>query len=265
MLIVIKVWYNFYMKYEKMMKAQFIARPNRFIAEVRLSDGTETRAHVKNTGRCRELLQPGATVWLEDHTARMGSRKLAYSLIGVEKQRKNGSLLMVNMDSQAPNQVAAEALNSGTICLPDMSLLTLVKGEQTFGNSRFDFYVEDADGKKGYLEVKGVTLEEDGLVRFPDAPTERGVKHVEELIRAREEGYCAFVLFIVQMEGMRVFMPNDDTHRAFGDALRRAQRAGVHILAYQCHVTEDSLQVSTSLPVRLNGEELPPAEAGKDR
>ena len=163
------------------------------------------------------------------------------------------------------NQVAAEALNSGTICLPDMSLLTLVKGEQTFGNSRFDFYVEDADGKKGYLEVKGVTLEEDGLVRFPDAPTERGVKHVEELIRAREEGYCAFVLFIVQMEGMRVFMPNDDTHRAFGDALRRAQRAGVHILAYQCHVTEDSLQVSTSLPVRLNGEELPPEEAGEDR
>ena len=125
--------------------------------------------------------------------------------------------------------------------------------------------MEDADGKKGYLEVKGVTLEEDGLVRFPDAPTERGVKHVEELIRAREEGYCAFVLFIVQMEGMRVFMPNDDTHRAFGDALRRAQQAGVHILAYQCHVTEDSLQVSTSLPIRLNGEELPPAEAGKDR
>lgn len=270
MLIVIKVWYNFYMKYEKIMKAQFMARPNRFIAEVKLADGTETRAHVKNTGRCRELLQPGATVWLEDHTERMGSRKLAYSLIGVEKLLKSGSVLMVNMDSQAPNKVAAEALKDGTICLPDMSNLTVVKGEKTFGNSRFDFYVEDADGKKGYLEVKGVTLEEDGLVRFPDAPTERGVKHVEELIRAREEGYFAYVIFIVQMEGMRVFMPNDDTHRAFGDALRQAQRAGVHILAYQCHVTEDSLQVSIPLPVRLSdgeqcGAEVQGIETGADR
>ncbi|MGN0715282.1 MAG: DNA/RNA nuclease SfsA, partial [Anaerovoracaceae bacterium] len=180
-----------------------------------------------------------------------------------------------NMDSQAPNKVAAEALKSGAIRLPDMTALTVVKGEKTFGNSRFDFYVEDADGKKGYLEVKGVTLEEDGLVRFPDAPTERGVKHVEELIRAREEGYFAYVLFIVQMEGMRVFMPNDDTHRAFGDALRKAQQAGVHILAFQCHVTEDSLQVSKSLPVRLSpvrlsdgelsGAELQGIETGADR
>ena len=124
MLIVIKVWYNFYMKYEKIMKAQFMARPNRFIAEVKLADGTETRAHVKNTGRCRELLQPGATVWLEDHTERMGSRKLAYSLIGVEKLLKSGSVLMVNMDSQAPNRVAEEALREGRLTIPGMGRLS---------------------------------------------------------------------------------------------------------------------------------------------
>lgn len=244
------------MKYEKIIKAQFLARPNRFIAEVKLNreDGTEAvvRAHVKNTGRCRELLQPGATVYLEDFRGRMGNRKMEYSLIGVEKVLP-GRVLMVNMDSQAPNKVAAEALASGRIILPGMGKLTVIKGEKTYGDSRFDFYVEDEEGRKGYIEVKGVTLEKDGLVRFPDAPTERGVKHVRELIRAAEEGYTACALFIVQMEGMRVFMPNDETHKAFGDALRDAAHAGVHVLAYQCHVTEDSLSVSEPLPVELTG------------
>jgi len=240
------------MKYEKIICGKFISRPNRFIAEVKLNESGETvRVHVKNTGRCRELLQPGNTVYLEDFTHRMGSRKLAYSLIGVEKPLPDGSLLMVNMDSQAPNRVAAEALAAEKIILPGMGKLTLIRGEKTWGDSRFDFYVEDESGKKGFVEVKGVTLEEDGLVRFPDAPTERGVKHVKELIRARGEGYMAYILFIVQMEGMRIFMPNDETHREFGDALRDAERAGAAVLAWQCHVTADSLEVSAPLPVDL--------------
>jgi len=245
------------MKYEKIIRGQFIARPNRFIAEVKLNDSGETvRAHVKNTGRLKELLQPGAAVYLEDFTERMGTRKLAYSLIGVEKILPEGHpsgkpVLMVNMDSQAPNKVIGEALVSGEFVLPGMGKLTLVRGEKAWGDSRFDFYVEDEAGKKGFIEVKGVTLEENGLVRFPDAPTERGVKHVKELIRARGDGYMAYILFLVQMEGMKVFMPNDSTHRAFGDALREAAAQGVEVLAYQCHVTGGSLEVSEPLPVRL--------------
>lgn len=240
------------MKYEKIIKGQFISRPNRFIAEVKLNHSGEiTRAHVKNTGRCRELLQPGAAVYLEDFTQRMGSRKMAYSLIGVEKPLPDGRTLMVNMDSQAPNKVTAEALASGKIILPGMGKLTEIRGEKTYGDSRFDFYVEDEAGRKAFIEVKGVTLEDDGLVRFPDAPTERGVKHINELVKAREDGYHAYALFIVQMEGMRVFMPNDETHRAFGDALRTAAAAGVEVLAYQCHVTEDTLNVAMPLEVCL--------------
>ena len=240
------------MKYEKIICGQFIARPNRFIAEVKLNHSGEiTRAHVKNTGRCRELLQPGAAVYLEDFTERMGSRKMAYSLIGVEKVLPDGRVLMVNMDSQAPNKVTSDALKDGSVILPGMGKLTLIRPEKTYGQSRFDFYVEDADGQKAFIEVKGVTLEEDGLVRFPDAPTERGVKHIGELVKAREEGYRAYVLFIVQMEGMRVFMPNDDTHKAFGDALRSAAAAGVEVLAYQCRVTADTLTAADPLPVQL--------------
>lgn len=240
------------MKYEKIIRGQFLARPNRFIAEVKLEyNGEITKAHVKNTGRCRELLQPGTVVYLEDFTERMGSRKMAYSLIGVEKVRPDGTVLMVNMDSQAPNKVTEEALQSGTVILPGMDKLTLIRGEKTYGQSRFDFYVEDESGQKGFIEVKGVTLEEKGLVRFPDAPTERGVKHINELVKAKEEGYRAYVLFIIQMEGMNVFMPNDDTHKAFGDALRAAAAAGVEVLAYQCHVTPDTLTVANPLRVQL--------------
>lgn len=240
------------MKYEKIIKGQFISRPNRFIAEVKLNQSEEiTRVHVKNTGRCRELLQPGSTVYLEDFTCRMGTRKMAYSLIGVEKMLPDGQTLMVNMDSQAPNKVTAEALASGKIILPGMGKLTEIRGEKTYGDSRFDFYVEDEDGRKGFIEVKGVTLEEDGVVRFPDAPTERGVKHLHELMKARSEGYMAYALFIVQMEGMRLFMPNDDTHPAFGDALREASAAGVDVLAYQCHVTKDTLEVTEPVAVQL--------------
>ena len=214
---------------------QFISRPNRFIAEVKLNQSEEiTRVHVKNTGRCRELLQPGSTVFLEDFTHRMGTRKMAYSLIGVEKMLPDGQTLMVNMDSQAPNKVTAEALASGKIILPGMGKLTVIRGEKTYGDSRFDFYVEDEDGRKGFIEVKGVTLEEDGLVKFPDAPTERGVKHLHELMKARAEGYMAYALFIVQMEGMHLFMPNDDTHPAFGDAGCSSGRCGNSGIPVSC-------------------------------
>jgi len=241
------------MKYEKIIKGQFIARPNRFIAEIKLNhSGEVTRAHVRNTGRCRELLQPGCTVYLEDHTERMGSRTLAYTLIAVEKILPGGGTLLVNMDSLAPNKAAAEALYDGIIRLPGMEKLSVIRREKAWGDSRFDFYVEDEEGRKGFIEVKGVTLEEDGLVRFPDAPTERGVKHLHELVKARKEGYFACALFIVQMEGMQVFLPNDDTHKEFGDALREAAAQGVEVLAYQCHVTEDTLHVAELLPVKLS-------------
>ncbi len=228
-----------------MCKGNFIARPNRFIAEMEIG-GQTVRAHVKNTGRCRELLLPGAEVWLEDFDGRMGSRKLRYSLIGVRK----GDLL-INMDSQAPNRICEEALLSGDLKLPGMGTLQTVKREKSFGGSRFDFYVEDADGREGWLEVKGVTLEEDGVARFPDAPTERGVKHVRELAAAVSQGYHAYVLFVIQMKGVHRFEPNDRTHQAFGDALREAAQSGVCIMARDCRVLPDELWLDLEIPVYL--------------
>lgn len=240
------------MRYEKIAKGRFVSRPNRFIAEVLMDgQGTITRVHVKNTGRCKELLPQGARLYLEDFTERMGTRKLEYSLIGVEKVLSDGSRLMINMDSQAPNKVAEEALADGRIVLPGMGRLTEIRREKTWGDSRFDFYVEDENGRKGFIEVKGVTLEDGGVVRFPDAPTQRGVKHLHGLMKARAEGYFACALFIVQMEGMKVFMPNDETHPEFGKTLREAERSGVEILAYQCRVTEDTLEVTVPLRVEL--------------
>lgn len=234
------------MKYENICKGNFAARPNRFIAEV-LIDGKKELAHVKNTGRCRELLIPGAEVYLEDFDGRMGARKMRYSLIGVKK-----GAVLVNMDSQAPNKVCEEALLEGRLKLPGMAKLSLVKREKTFGGSRFDFYVEDEEGEKGWLEVKGVTLEEDGVARFPDAPTERGVKHVCELCEAVKEGYRGFVLFVIQMTGIEHFEPNDRTHQAFGDALRQAAKEGVAILAWDCKVTEGSLELKEQIAVKLD-------------
>lgn len=233
------------MKYENIVKGQFIARPNRFIAEVTVC-GEQVQAHVKNTGRRRELLLPGAEVYLEDFDGRMGKRRMRYSLIGVKK----GDTL-INMDSQAPNKVCEEALLNGKLKLPGMENLSLVKREKTYGDSRFDFYVEDENGEKGWLEVKGVTLEEEGVARFPDAPTERGVKHVLELAKAVGEGYRGYVLFVVQMDKIKHFEPNDRTHRAFGDALRTAQKKGVTVLAVNCQVTMDTLEIKALLPVNL--------------
>lgn len=234
------------MKYERIVSARFLSRPNRFVAIVNLN-GNEISVHVKNTGRCRELLVPDSVVYLEDFSYRQGKRKLLYDLIAVKK----GDLL-INMDSQAPNKVAKEALENVSINLPGMSELTIIRPEKVYGDSRFDFYIEDKNGEKGFVEVKGVTLENKGIASFPDAPTERGVKHLNELVRAMENGYHSYVLFVIQMSGMKLFTPNDVTHRKFGDTLRYAAERGVHILAYECAVTPDSLEVTKTMPIELN-------------
>ena len=237
------------MRYEKIIKAEFIERPNRFVAVCRV-ENEAVRVHVKNTGRCRELLVPGAAVYLEDFEGRMGSRKMRYSLIGVEKEIDSGTL-MINMDSQAPNKAACEALKDGIIKLRGMEEPLTVRAEKTFGDSRFDFYAEDEDGNKAFIEVKGVTLEDKGIASFPDAPTQRGVKHIKELIRAAESGYNTYIVFIIQMEEMKEFRPNDQTHREFGDALREASKHGVEILAYECEVGSDFMTVKKSVPVNI--------------
>ena len=228
------------MNYDAVVAGRFLARPNRFIAYVEVG-GEEIVAHVKNTGRCRELLIPGTTVYLQDWGEEHPGRKTRYDVIAVEK----GSLL-VNMDAQAPNKVFAEWAQSGRF----VEGLTLLRPEVKWGNSRFDFCWE-AGERRGFTEVKGVTLEDNGHARFPDAPTQRGVKHLEELILAKEAGYEAAVCFVLQMEGMRRFSPNDVTHPAFGDALRRAAQAGVRLLAVECHVTPGTLDITKEVPIIL--------------
>lgn len=268
------------MRYKNIHKATFLARPNRFIARV-LLDGEEVTVHVKNTGRCRELLVPGCTVYLEksDNPA----RKTAYDLVAVEKVAPDGTCRLINMDSQAPNKLFEEWTRSGQF-VPG---LTLLRPETTWGNSRFDFYWE-AEGKgaprepsevglvgrggtakrasprartgardaklvptRGFVEVKGCTLEEGGWTYFPDAPTERGVKHLEELLRARQEGYEAAVCIVIQMAAVDGFSPNDRTHPAFGEALRRAAAGGVEVLAYACDVTPEEVRMTEPVPVKL--------------
>ncbi|WP_297213872.1 DNA/RNA nuclease SfsA [uncultured Flavonifractor sp.] len=227
------------MQYQTVKRGRFLARPNRFIAHVELEGRTEV-VHVKNTGRCRELLVPGATVYLEERGN--PARKTNYDLIAVGK----GNLL-VNMDAQAPNQVFREWAEQGGFLQP----LTLLRPETTWGSSRFDFYWEAGAERRGFVEVKGVTLEENGHARFPDAPTQRGVKHLEELVRCREAGYEAAVCFVIQMEGMTDFAPNDATHPEFGAALRRAAAAGVTVMARGCVVAPNGLTMGAPVPVRL--------------
>lgn len=226
------------MHYNHIVPGRFLARPNRFIAHVEIN-GQEQVAHVKNTGRCRELLTPGSVVYLEG--SHDPNRKTAWDLVAVEKGER-----LINMDSQAPNKVFGEWVRSGGF-LPDT---TLVRPEVRYGDSRFDFYVE-AGGGRHFVEVKGVTLEEEGVARFPDAPTLRGVKHLEELIRAREQGYESWVCFVIQMTNIKWLEPNDRTHRTFGDALRRAAGAGVHVIAMDCVVAPDSLTIQAPVPVKL--------------
>lgn len=224
------------MHYVSIRKGSFIERPNRFIAYIDIEGKKET-VHVKNTGRCAELLVPGAPVYVQETDN--PARKTRWDLIAVEKGKR-----MVNMDSQIPNKLVEEWLREGNL----FEEITRIRPEYTYGSSRFDLYVE-ADGKKIFIEVKGVTLEEDGVVRFPDAPSERAVKHVEELKSAVREGYEAYVFFVVQMKGVRYFTPNMDTHPAFGEALFRASKAGVHILAYDCETGKDYIHIEDEVPV----------------
>ncbi len=226
------------MDYHNIRQGTFQERPNRFIAYVEIEGSRET-VHVKNTGRCAELLIPGVTVYVQE--ADQPGRKTRWDLIGVEK----GSRL-VNIDSQVPNQLVKEWLEEGNL----FERIDRIRPEYTYGSSRFDLYVE-ADGKKIFIEVKGVTLEEDGVVRFPDAPSERAVKHVEELRAAVEEGYEAYVFFVVQMKDVRYFTPNMDTHPAFGEALFDAAAHGVHVLAYDCQVERESIHIVKQVPVVL--------------
>ena len=248
------------MTYEHIVAGTFISRPNRFIAHVETGNRTVV-CHVKNTGRCRELLIPGVTVILEFHPdAVLSGRKTEYDLIGVYK---NG--LLINMDSQAPNKAAWEwlvSLGGGQYTeknhYPLGSYVPFdIRREVTHGDSRFDlaFSLRDRDTKAvspAFMEVKGVTLEENGLALFPDAPTKRGIKHLKGLIRAHEEGYEAYVLFVIQMKGILGFTPNDITHPAFGETLRQAREAGVHVLAYDCLVNPDTMTVDSPVKVMLD-------------
>lgn len=229
-------------KYKEVKKGAFIERPNRFIAKV-LVDGYEETVHVKNTGRCKELLVKDATVYLS--LSDNPSRKTKYDLIGVEKVTDR-NILKVNMDSQIPNDVVAEWLRNCDL----FSQKAIIKREVFYNKSRFDFYIED-DNRRIFLEVKGVTLENNGVASFPDAPTERGIKHINELIDCLNEGYEAYIFFVIQMKNIDYFTPNYETHPEFGEALKKAKNKGVKILAYDCIVTEDSIIIDKEIKVKL--------------
>ena len=225
------------MKYGKMVKGTFLSRPNRFIAKIEI-DGKEETVHVKNTGRCRELLPPGAEVWCE--VSNNPNRKTKYDLITVRKGDR-----LINMDSQAPNAAAKDWLLSG-----GLGQVEDLKSETFHGDSRFDFSFT-LDGKPCLMEVKGVTLENDGVCAFPDAPTERGAKHLRGLTQAVKDGYTAFVLFVIQMPDVKYLHPNNKTDPAFGAALREAAENGVNVLAMDCAVTEDEMHIRLPVLVRL--------------
>ncbi len=236
------------MQYNNIVTGTFIKRPNRFIAHV-LIDGRETVCHVKNTGRLREFLLPGASLLLEFHPdAALQGRKTAYSVIGVYKDNAGfeHKRLLINMDSQAPNQAAAEWLAGGGLAFA----VTNIKREITYHDSRFDLAFSE-DGHPAFMEVKGVTLEQDGAAMFPDAPTERGVKHIMELREAALEGYRAYILFVIQMKGILSFSPNRNTHPEFADALKLASESGVRILARDCIVTEHTMKIDMPVNVIL--------------
>lgn len=242
------------MKYKEVVQGYFLERPNRFVAYVEL-EGRIEKCHVKNTGRCRELLIPGREVWLEKNDN--PNRRTAWDLIAVNKEGN-----MINMDSQAPNKAVREWLESSISASQDgfsvnrefFSNVTCVRPEYRYGSSRIDFYVETGGGKqpqKILIEVKGVTLEEDGIARFPDAPTERGIKHMVELERAMQEGYQSYLFFVIQMKGIRWFEPNDMTHPQFGETLRNVEKSGVKVLAYDCKVTEKEMTIDMPVQIRL--------------
>lgn len=220
-----------------MVAGRFLSRPNRFIAQVDIQGQTRI-CHVKNTGRCRELLIPGARVWCQ--AAANPNRKTQFDLIAVEKGSR-----IINMDAQAPNQAAAQWLSAG-----GLGRLEDLQPEVTLGDSRFDFSFQKG-GRRCYLEVKGVTLEENGVAKFPDAPTSRGTKHLKGLAQAAAQGYGAYVLFVIQLQPVAYFTPNDGTDPAFGQALRAAKAAGVALLAMDCQVTPWSMAIGQPVEVRL--------------
>ncbi|AEY68192.1 DNA/RNA nuclease SfsA [Clostridium sp. BNL1100] len=226
------------MKYKNIKKGIFIERPNRFIAYVKI-DGVTEVCHVKNTGRCKELLLPGAVVYVQKSDN--PHRKTGFDLISVIKGTRH-----INMDSQVPNKVVREWLEKGNL----FNEVTLIKPEAKYKNSRFDFYVETKKDKI-FIEVKGVTLEENNVVLFPDAPTERGVRHINELIESLRDGYKAYVIFVIQMKDVDYFKPNSVTHKEFADVLKSAHNKGVDILALDCVVEEGLIEIDKQVEVRL--------------
>lgn len=231
------------MQYDNISAGTFIQRLNRFVAQVRINGNIET-VHVKNTGRCRELLIPGTQVFLT--AGNNPARKTLYDLVAVSKIRPNSKPLLINMDSQIPNPAALEWLKRSGLFSPN----ALYRRKVARYNSRFDLFVEDGQ-RKVFIEVKGVTLEHNGIAMFPDAPTERGVKHLNELVQCIADGFEAWVFFVIQMNGVSCFMPNDTMHPQFGIALRQAQKAGVKILAMDCQITPNSIQINEKIPVQL--------------
>ncbi|MBE6071300.1 MAG: DNA/RNA nuclease SfsA [Clostridium butyricum] len=227
------------MKYDNILQARFISRPNRFIANVEIDKKIQV-CHVKNTGRCKELLIPEeTTVFVQENDN--PKRKTKYSLITVKKDDR-----LINMDSQVPNKVVYEWIKNGNL----FKNTSLIKTEKKYHNSRFDLYVEEGN-RKIFIEVKGVTLEEDGVVRFPDAPTERGVKHIRELCECIKDGYEAYIIFVIQMRDVLYFEPNIKTHKEFGDALKKAKESGVNIIAVDCEVSENSIDIRDYVKVKV--------------
>lgn len=227
------------MKYDNILQGRFISRPNRFIANVEIDKKIQV-CHVKNTGRCKELLIPEeTTVFVQENDN--PKRKTKYSLITVKKDDR-----LINMDSQVPNKVVYEWIKNGNL----FENTSLIKTEKKYHNSRFDLYVEEGN-RKIFIEVKGVTLEEDGVVRFPDAPTERGVKHIRELCECIKDGYEAYIIFVIQMRDVLYFEPNIKTHKEFGDALKRAKESGVNIIAVDCDVSENSIDIRDYVKVKV--------------
>ena len=225
------------MQYKNIVPGIFLKRPNRFIAHIEI-DGKEEICHVKNTGRCRELLPSGECVWCEK--SNNPTRKTAYDLITVRKGNR-----LINMDSQAPNAAAKEWLENG-----GLGSIENLRPESRHGESRFDFSFTK-DGIPCFLEVKGVTLETDGVCAFPDAPTTRGAKHLRELTQLAKNGYGAYILFVIQMSDVAYLHPNDATDPDFGKALREAADAGVKILAMDCAITPDTMEIHSPVEVRL--------------
>ena len=231
------------MKYSNVIKGKFISRPNRFIANAQIENEIHT-VHVKNTGRCKELLVPNCTVYLS--LSDNPHRKTKYDLIAVEKKRENKSPLIINMDSQIVNYAAEEWLKESGFFGKNAN----IRREVTFGKSRFDFFIE-SETEKAFLEVKGVTLEKDGIALFPDAPTERGVKHINELIEAKKSGYSTYILFVIQMKEITEFTPNTETHMEFAKSLKKAEKQGVKIMAMDCDIAPDEIKISKEVKIHL--------------